>query len=130
MKKFLSVLIILFSVLQMNVVLAEIFDEVSESIKSGDVKSLSRSFNNSIDLTVGSQENTYSKAQAEQVLRDFFNENKPFSFSFIHQGLSKEGAKYAIGRLTTYTGKTFRVYLYIKQESGAFLINELRFMPE
>ena len=130
MKKFLSLVIIVFSIFQIKAGIPEIFDEVSESIKSGDVKSLSRSFNNSIDLTVGSQENTYSKAQAEQVLRDFFNENKPSSFSIIHQGLSKEGAKYAIGQLLTTHGKSYRVYLYIKQEGGAFLINELRFMPE
>jgi hypothetical protein len=109
---------------------AEIFEEISQGIRSGDVRMLSKNFNSSIDLTIASQENTYSKAQAEQVLRDFFSTNKPVTFNIIHQGLSKEGAKYAIGQLSTSSGKSFRVYLYVKQVGNAYLVNELRFMEE
>lgn len=130
MKKNLFFIFILFSFLTVKADVPEIFDDISETIKSGDVSSLSGFFNSTIELTVGSQENTYSKAQAEQILRDFFSENKPSSFSIIHQGISKEGAKYAIGSLVTAQGKTYRVYLYIKQVGGSFLVNELRFMPE
>ncbi len=130
MKKTLSFVFLFITILHLNAKNSEIFDDITASIKTGDVKSLSRNFNTSIDLTVGNQENTYSKAQAEQVLRDFFVVNKPGSFSIIHQGFSKEGAKYAIGSLVTTQGKTFRVYLYVKQVSGNFLIYELRFMPE
>jgi len=129
MKKLLSIaFLFLFFIVKANT--PEIFDEISIGIKSGDVKMLSKNFNSSIDLTIGSQENTYSKAQAEQVLRDFFATSKPASFTIIHQGLSKEGAKYAIGNLTTSQGKNYRVYLYVKQVGSNYLVNELRFMPE
>ena len=130
MKKILSLAFLFLIIIRSDAATLEIFDDISSSIKVGDVKSLAKYFNTSIDLTVGNQESTYSKAQAEQVLRDFFVTNKPSSFSIIHQGLSKEGAKYAIGNLVTSQGKTFRVYVYVKQVSGNFLINELRFMPE
>lgn len=129
MKKLLSIALLCISLIS-SAKTPEIFDEISVAIKSGDVKMLSRNFNSSIDLTIGSQENTYSKAQAEQVLRDFFDSAKPSGFTIIHQGLSKEGAKYAIGNLSTSQGKNYRVYLYVKQVGNAYLVNELRFMPE
>lgn len=130
MKKIIFISFFLLAFVRLGANTPEIFDEITESIKSGDMRTLSGYFNSTIDLTVGSQENSYSKAQAEQILRDFFSENKPSSFTLIHKGFSKEGAKYAIGSLVTSQGKSFRVYLYVKQVEGAFLVNELRFMPE
>ena len=130
MKNLIGFAIVLLTIVSTRAAAPEIFDEISAAIKSGDVKALSKNFNSSIDLTIGSSENTYSKAQAEQVLRDFFVSNKPSSFTLIHQGLSKEGAKYAIGTLTTAQGKNYRVYLYVKQVGNSYLVNELRFMPE
>ena len=130
MKKFIIFSFLIFAILRSEANLPEIFDQITESIKAGDMRALSSYFNSTIDLTVGSQENSYSKAQAEQILRDFFSNNKPSSFSIIHQGFSKEGARYAIGSLITSQGKSFRVYLYIKQIDGIYLVNELRFMPE
>jgi hypothetical protein len=130
MKKLFTVIFILSALLAATATQAEIFDEITSGIKTGDVKLISKNFNSSIDLTVGAQENTYSKIQAEQILREFFAINKPSGFTLIHQGLSKEGAKYAIGALTTAQGKNFRVYMYIKQVGNAYFINELRFMPE
>ena len=70
-----------------------------------------------------------NKAQAEQILKDFFNKNTPRSFSIIHRGESKDGAKYAIGNLTTSNGN-YRVYYYFKVSGGSVNIQELRFMKE
>jgi hypothetical protein len=130
MKKVFTPVILLAILLHSLTVKAEIFDDISLAIKGADVKNLSKNFNSSIDLTIGTQENTYSRIQAEQILREFFVSNKPAGFTIIHQGLSKEGAKYAIGSLTTSQGKNYRVYLYVKQIGNVYLVNELRFMPE
>ena len=130
MKKWITLAVLVLALVSVKASLPEIFDEISAGIKTGDVKMLSRNFNSSIDLTIGTVENTYSKAQAEQLLRDFFAANKPTGFTIIHQGLSKEGAKYAIGTLTTAQGKSFRVYLYVKQLGNSYQVNELRFMQE
>ncbi len=130
MKKWISLTLLVFSLASAIASVTEIFDEIAAGIKSGDVKMLSRNFNSSIDLTIGTAENTYSKAQAEQVLRDFFAANKPTGFTIVHQGLSKEGAKYAIGTMTTSQGGNYRVYLYVKQVGNTYQINELRFMQE
>jgi hypothetical protein len=108
----------------------DILDEIATTLRSGDARSVSRYFGNTIDLTIISQEEVYSKVQAEQVLKDFFAKNHPRSFSIIHKGESKEGARYAIGSLITSTGQTFRTYFYIKQQGNNAIIQELRFMKE
>jgi len=105
------------------------YEDIANAIRSGDAKSVSRYFSSSVDLTLIGQEDVYSKAQAEQIIKDFFNKNTPRSFSIIHRGESKDGAKYAIGNLTTSNGN-YRVYYYFKVAAGSVNIQELRFMKE
>ncbi len=108
----------------------DIFDEIGNSIRSGDAHTISLYFGNTVDLTIVTQEEVYSKVQAEQILRDFFSKNTPKTFNIIHKGESKEGAKYAIGSLVTTQGVTYRTYFYVKQQGSTAIIQELRFMKE
>lgn len=108
----------------------DLFEDIAGAIRSGDVHAISKYFGSNVDLTIVNQEEMYSKAQAEQLLRDFFSKNNPVSFIIIHTGVSKEGSKYAIGTLTTSQGAVYRTYFYIKQNGGASYIQELRFMIE
>ncbi len=108
----------------------DVFDDVGNALRSGDARSISRFFGNTVDLTIVNQEEVYSKVQAEQILRDFFSKNTPRSFTIIHKGESKEGARYAIGSLVTTQGITYRTYFYVKQQGGTSIIQELRFMQE
>ena len=105
------------------------YEDIANVIRSGDAKSVSKYFFSSVDLTIISREDVYSKAQAEQILKDFFNKNTPRSFSIIHRGESKDGSKYAIGTLTTSNGN-YRTYYYFKVVGGSINIQELRFMKE
>ncbi len=105
------------------------YEDIANAIRSGDAKSVSKYFSSSVDLTIISREDVYSKAQAEQILKDFFNKNTPRSFSIIHRGESKDGSKYAIGNLTTSNGN-YRTYYYFKVVGGNINIQELRFMKE
>jgi hypothetical protein len=59
----------------------DLLDEIATSLRSGDARSVSRYFGNTIDLTIISQEEVYSKVQAEQILKDFFLKK---SASLIH----------------------------------------------
>lgn len=128
MKKILVVFLLLWSV--GSFASLDIFDDISNSLRSGDAKAVSRFFGNTVDLTIINQEEVYSKMQAEQILRDFFSKNTPRSFTIIHQGLSKEGARYAIGNLVTAQGVVYRTYFFVKSQGGNSLIQELRFMKE
>jgi len=118
---------ILFFLFTSSVKALDIYDEISNAIRSGDSKQIALYFGNSIDLTLMNQEDVYSKAQAEQIVKDFLNKNTPKSFSILHKGSSKEGTLYAIGSLVTLNGKTFRTSFFVKMTSGKYLIRELRF---
>ena len=108
----------------------DIYENIGNAIKMGSAEEISRYFNTNVDLTIGNQEEVYSRVQAEQILKDFFVKNTPRSFTLIHQGLSKEGAKYAIGNLTTQQGNNYRIYFFIKQTGRNEFIQELRFEKE
>ena len=124
MKKTLLVTLFTLSAL---IAFADIYSDISNAIRSGDARAVARYFNSTVDLTILNQEEVYSKAQAEQVLRDFFSKNTPRSFTLIHKGVSKEGAKYAIGTLVTTSGVEYRTYFFVKQSTSGELIQELRF---
>lgn len=127
---FVTVLLMFVASLSFALNLQGIFDEVSNAIKGGDAKSIARYFNGNVDLTIINQEDVYSKAQAEMVLRDFFSKNTVKSFNIAHNGVSKEGDKYAIGTMATLQGVSYRVYFYVKQIGGNSFIQELRFERE
>lgn len=103
---------------------SQIPDEIILSLKSGNAKVLSDYFNQNVELVVLDNDNVYSKAQAQQIVGNFFNSHTPNGFSVIHNG-GKEGAKYVIGNLTTSNG-TFRVYFLLKQNQGKDYIHQLR----
>jgi hypothetical protein len=41
--------------------------------------------NNNVNVTILDNENTYSKAQAEMVIKDFFAKHQPKAFSPVHE---------------------------------------------
>jgi hypothetical protein len=102
------------------------FDNVAASIRKGDASGLSKYFGTNIEISVKDAQNSYSKSQAEAVLKNFFSVHVPKTFTIVHQGQSPEGAKYFIGTLSTSAG-TYRTYVYAKQVSGASAIQEIRF---
>jgi hypothetical protein len=108
---------------------ADIFDDVAGAIRSGNANVVSKYFASSIELKTVDKSNVYSKNQAELVLKEFFQNNAPRTFTIIHRGSSAKGARYAIGTLETAQGN-FRVYLYITEAGGQLLIQELSFEKE
>lgn len=105
---------------------AQRFDGIVNAIKTGNASALAANFNSNVEITISGNGNSYSKAQAEQVVKNFFAQHQPKSFSVAHEGTSPEGSKYFIGTLTTSAG-TFRVYVYAKAGGGTLSVQELRF---
>jgi hypothetical protein len=101
-------------------------DNVTTSIKAGNAVQLATYFDNTVELTILTKQSNYSKAQAQVVLKDFFEKNPVKSFAIVHRGSSDAGSAYAIGTLTTAT-QTFRAYIYVKQKGKTTLVEELRF---
>ncbi|CAG0981475.1 hypothetical protein FLAV_01793 [Flavobacteriales bacterium] len=103
-------------------------DIFSNAFKTGNAKEISKYFGNSVDLNIPGSEGVYSKAQAEQILKDFFTKNTTKSYSSLHNGTSKD-SHYAIGSLITAKG-TFRTYVLYKKEGANITIQELRLEQE
>jgi len=102
----------------------QIPDGIVVSIQNGNGAALAAYFNENVEMVVDSHDDVYSKSQAQQIVTEFFKSNKPKQFSIIHQG-GKDGARYAIGSLTTNTG-TFRVYFLLKNKDSISYIHQFR----
>lgn len=120
----LPLMLLTFSLLVVSQALAQIPDEIILSLKSGNAKVLATYFNQNVELVIPEHDNVFSKAQAEQIVTQFFVRNQPERFNIIHQG-GKEGAQYVIGNLATKQG-IFRVYFLLKKTAGKDIIHQLR----
>jgi hypothetical protein len=108
---------------------SDVITNVRTALKSGSSKELSRHFNEMVELNINGNKSSYSKTQAEYVLKDFFKNNPPVDFQYVHQGASKEGIKYAIGKYT-YNDGSFRVLVLVKQIKGNYLVDLIDFSKE
>lgn len=105
----------------------DIYDELADAIRAGDAHHIAGYFDAKVNLALSNQEDVYSKAQAELLIKDFFSKNPSKSFTLVHKGSSKEGSLFAVGTLTCTNSKTFRVSIVMKSVKGANTIQELRF---
>ena len=106
--------------------LADITKNVADAIRKGSASELAVYFNSTIDLTILDKEGTFSKAQAEQIIKDFFTKNTPKSFEIKSQGTSSDGSNYVIGALVTSKGN-FRTYFLVKTIANKSYIQQLQF---
>lgn len=123
-KVLLPVLIMFLGVFTLNQAFAQIPDEVILSLKSGNSKVLASYFNQNVELVILENDNIYSKAQAEQIVGNFFSKFPPDKFTVLHQR-GKEGAQYVIGTLGCKQ-ESFRVYFLMKKTGGKDIIHQLR----
>lgn len=102
------------------------FEDVVGSIKSGDASSLSRYLDNTVEINISGKSSSYSKSQAEIILKDFFSKNQVKSFELIHQGEGGGGSRFGIGNMGT-SGGAYRTSFFLQKKGGSMVLNELRF---
>jgi hypothetical protein len=108
---------------------SEVIYQVKETIKAGSAKELSKYLFQTVDVTIEGKVQSYSKAQAEFVFRDFFKQHPPAEFNIIHQGSSKGGQPFAIGQYKS-ADETYRVFMKIKSINKQQLLHEISFSKE
>lgn len=108
---------------------SDIVNDVKETIKAGSAKELARFLNQNVDIELNGKKETYSKAQAEIILRDFFKTNAPSDFTILHKGQSKSGQPFAIGQYKSGSA-SYRVFMKIKTVESQQLIHEISFSKE
>lgn len=106
-----------------------IFDPIRDVIKTGSAKEMAKYLNQNIEINIEGNVNTYSKAQAEFVFRDFFKKHPPTSFNVVHKGASKGGQQFAIGRYIS-DSDSYNVLMLVKEVSATYLIHEISFVKE
>lgn len=100
-------------------------DDVIAAMKTGNASAVAKYFDNSVEISMPAKSNSYSKSQAELVLKDFFASNPVKSFEIIHKG-ENAGSQYCIGTLQTKTG-SYRTTIFMKQKGEMQVLQELRF---
>ena len=105
----------------------DVIEEISNHIKAGEVKELSAFFDVTVELTIQERENSYSKAQAEIILKNFFNKYPAKSFKVMHRGSSEKGGKYLIGLFVSENDTDFRTSIVLLEKNGQYYIQQLRF---
>lgn len=100
-------------------------DEVISAMKSGNSAGIARFFDNTIEINMPDKSNSYSKSQAELVLKDFFNSNTVKSFEVIHKG-ENSGSQFCIGTLVTRNG-SFRTTIFMKQKGDKQVLQGITF---
>ena len=126
-----SGLLILFIILGILPVMAQenVINNVKTAIKTGSSRELSQYFGSIVELNFDGEKSSYSKSQAEFVLKDFFKKNPPKDFEYIHQGSSKQGFRYVIGKYTI-ENSSFRIWILFKKDNDQYFVDTIDFTRE
>lgn len=100
-------------------------DGVIGALRAGNSSELSKYFDDKIELTLPDKSDSYSKAQAQLIVKDFFSNNGVRGFELKHKGDSP-GGQFCIGTLQTNTGN-FRTNVFMKIKGGKEVVKEIRF---
>ncbi|MFZ1783592.1 MAG: DUF4783 domain-containing protein [Ferruginibacter sp.] len=100
-------------------------DEVISAMKEGNSAAVSRFFDNTVEINMPDKTNSYSKSQAELVLKDFFSSNGIKGFNVIHKG-ENAGSQYCIGTLVT-RNSSFRTTIFMKQKGDKQVLQKITF---
>ena len=107
----------------------EIFNPMKEAIKANEAAALVKTFAQSVDLNLEGNISTYSKAQSEFVLKDFFKKHPVKDFSIVHTGSSKGGLQFAIGRYLSGSDN-YNVLIRVRQVGDEYMVHEISFVKE
>ena len=102
-----------------------VIDEVIGALRTGSSNQLSAYFDENVELTLPDKSDSYSRAQAQLIVKDFFSNNGVKGFELKHKGDSP-GGHFCIGTLQTNAGN-FRTNVFMKTKNGKEVVKEIRF---
>ena len=108
---------------------SEVINNMRAALKAGNSKELVKGFNAIVELNFEGEKSNYSRSQAELVLKEFFKKYPPTDFQYIHQGASKQGLTYVIGKYTFENG-SFRVWILSKKFEENYVVDSIDFSRE
>ena len=100
-------------------------EDIVSALKTGSVDKMAKYFDHMVDVSVPGKSSTYSKGQAEMVLKDFFVLNRVRNFEIQHSG-SNPTSNFIIGTLTTGSGN-YRTTVYMRTKGDKQLMQGIEF---
>lgn len=100
-------------------------DDIAIAMGSGNVGQISRYLDTRVDISLPDKSDSYSKSQAEMIIRDFFSTNVVRNFLVKRKG-QNSGSEFCVGVLQTRNGD-YRTTLFMKLKGDKHLLQELRF---
>jgi hypothetical protein len=108
---------------------ADPIDNTVSLLKSNNIHELAKSFTPMVDVTLLNDDNTYTAAQAETKLADFFSKNPVKAVTVVHRVNSNSNIRFAVLTMVTGSG-TYRTAVSFRLTNGQFLLNEIRIEAE
>ena len=126
MKSFISTLTLFLSLAMVSFTeQASNLDNVIDALKDGKANEIGKYLDENVEITLPDKSNSYSKAQAILILKDFFDNNEVKTFEVKHKG-DQNGGQFCVGTLQTKSGN-YRTTIFMKTMSGKDFIKTLRF---
>lgn len=107
----------------------DVLKNVSAAMKAGSSKELAKYFHNVVQIDIDGDRSNFNRAQAEVVIKDFFQKHPAIDFEYIHEGASKDGLSYTIGKFSHREG-SFRVVMLVKNIGGVFAVDTFTLTSE
>ena len=102
----------------------DVFVPIAKYLGQGDAEKLSAWFADNLEITIMSTTNDSSKNQAKQILKSFFENHTPRSFTINHTA-SRSNSKYALGYLNA-GGELFEVTIFVNNCGDTYKIQQLK----
>jgi len=100
------------------------FIPISKYIRQGDAEKLSAWFSDNLEISVFSESNETSRAQARQIMKSFFETYTPRTFDIEHTA-GRSSMKYALGMLNA-GGEVFEVTIFVSIKDNTYQIQQLK----
>ncbi len=104
MKSIVGLAVLTFSLVLVSFRPLYTLDEITTAIRVGNAGELSRYLDSRVDISLPDKSDTYSKIQAEMIIRDFFSTNGVQNFLIKHKGTNGGGSEFCVGVLQTHNG--------------------------
>ncbi|HXB94227.1 MAG TPA: DUF4783 domain-containing protein [Puia sp.] len=129
MKRILGLAVLMLSLVLVSFRPSYTIDDITYAIRLGNVGELSRYLDSRVDISLPDKSDSYSKIQAEMIIRDFFSTNGVQNFTVKHRGTNGGGSEFLVGVLQTKNGD-YRTTLFVKQKGDKQLLQEIRFQNQ
>ena len=98
---------------------------VEQALEAGDAKAVAHYFGSKVELGCGGDDESYSRRQAEFVLRSFFRAHPPGAYATQKTQPDAAGGIVVEGRYTTVDGVVYRVDVHLTRAGNRSVINAL-----